>query len=55
MDRAREQEAYEAHKRGQDHFSALLDHLRLARDQIDELQGEVQVMRDEGYFEIDQQ
>lgn len=50
MERAREQEAAEARKFGQDHLAALLDHLGQARQQIDELEGEVEIMRSEGYF-----
>ena len=50
MERAREQEAAEAHKRGQDHLGALLDHLNQAREQINELEGEIEIMRSEGYF-----
>lgn len=50
MERAREQEAVEARKVGQDHLAALLEHLTLARQQIDEIEGEVEIMRDEGYF-----
>jgi len=50
MERAREQEAVEARKVGQDHLAALLEHLALARDQINEIEGEVEIMRDEGYF-----
>jgi len=50
MERAREQEAVEARKLGQDHLAALLEHLGQARQQIDELEGEVEIMRGEGYF-----
>lgn len=50
MERAREQEAAEARKLGQDHLAALLEHLGQARQQIDELEGEVEMMRNEGYF-----
>lgn len=50
MERAREQEAAEARKLGQDHLAALLEHLGQARQQIDELEGEVEMMRSEGYF-----
>lgn len=50
MERAREQEAAEARKFGQDHLAALLEHLGQARKQIDELEGEVEIMRSEGLF-----
>lgn len=50
MERAREQEAIEARKVGQDHLAALLEHLTQARQQIDEIEGEVEIMRSEGYF-----
>jgi len=50
MERAREQEAAEARKLGQDHLAALIEHLNSARQQIDELEGEVEMMRSEGYF-----
>lgn len=50
MERAREQEAIEARKVGQDHLAALLEHLGQARQQIDEIEGEVEIMRSEGYF-----
>jgi len=52
MERAREQEAAEARKFGQDHLAALLEHLGQARQQIDELEGEVEIMRSEGYFKL---
>lgn len=52
MERAREQEAAEARKFGQDHLAALLDHLNHVRHEIDELDGEVEIMRKEGYFKI---
>lgn len=50
MERAREQEAVEARKVGQDHLAALLEHLGQARQQIDEIEGEVEIMRSEGLF-----
>lgn len=50
MERAREQEAIEARKVGQDHLAALLEHLSQARQQIDEIEGEVETMRHEGFF-----
>lgn len=50
MERAREQEAIEARKVGQDHLAALLEHLGQARQQIDEIEGEVEIMRSEGFF-----
>lgn len=53
MERAREQEAIEARKVGQDHLAALLEHLGQARQQIDEIEGEVEIMRSEGYFTRD--
>lgn len=53
MERAREQEAAEAHKMGQNHLAALLDHIGQARQQLHELQGEVEIMQSEGYFEND--
>lgn len=53
MERAREQEAAEAHKMGQNHLAALLDHIGQARQQLHELQGEVEIMHSEGYFQRD--
>ena len=53
MERAREQEAAEAHKKGQDHLAALLAHIGQARQQLHELQGEVEIMQSEGYFQKD--
>lgn len=50
MERAREQEAAEARKLGQDHLAALIEHLSSARQQIDEIEGEVEMMRSEGFF-----
>jgi len=52
MERAREQEAVEARKAGQDHLAALLEHLNQARNQIDEIEGEVEIMKSEGYFRV---
>lgn len=45
MERAREEEAAEARKQGQDRKAAMLDHIAEMRDALDELEGEVEGMK----------
>lgn len=51
MERAREQEAAEVRKAGQDHLGAMLEHLSQVRLQMDELEGEIEMMRREGLLD----
>jgi voltage-gated sodium channel len=45
MERAREEEAAEARKLGQDRKAAMLDHIAEMREALDELEGEVDGMK----------